>query len=204
MDAVIDHLLYGAPELEAGMDEIERRLGARPAAGGRHPAYGTHNALISLGPTCYLEVIAPDPGLPAPARGIGFGLEGLTEPRLVSWALRHPEIDAAAERAGLGAVETGSRERDDGTVLRWRLTDPYAERTDGVVPFLIDWGETPHPAASAPDGGRLVGLDIEHPAPDEVRRALETLGCGDATVRRADLPRLVAAIRTANATVELS
>jgi len=202
--AAIDHLLYGVPELEAGMDEVERRLGVRPAPGGRHPAYGTRNALLSLGPDRYLEVIAPDPGLPVPPRGIGFGLAGVTEPRLVSWALRHPEIDAATELAGLGRVEAGSREREDGTVLRWRLTDPYAERMGGVVPFLIDWGEAPHPAASSPEGGRLIELRIEHPAPKEVRRALTTLGCGGATVCRGDAPGLVAVIRTADATVELS
>lgn len=204
MNVAVDHLLYGAPDLETGIDEIERRLGVRPVPGGRHPAYGTHNALLSLGSACYLEVIAPDPGLPTPDGGIGFGLGRLTGPRLVSWALRHTEIQATAERAGLGAVETGERERDDGTVLRWRLTDPYAERMDGVVPFLIDWGETPHPASSAPYGGRLEELRIEHSAPDEVRRALATLGCGGMVVRQGESPRLVAVIHTTDGTVELS
>ncbi|MFW6088626.1 MAG: VOC family protein [Gemmatimonadota bacterium] len=204
MDIAIDHVLLGVPDLEAGMDRVERLLGTRPAPGGRHPDFGTHNALLSLSPACYLEVIAPDPELPTPDRGIGFGLDGLEEPRLVSWALRHPEVDAVAGRAGLGRVETGSRERGDGRTLRWRLTDPYAERMGGVIPFLIDWGETAHPAASAPPGGRLVDLRVEHPSPDEVRRVLAMLDCDDVTVRRGDAPRLVALIRTADATVELS
>lgn len=205
----IDHLLYGAPDLEIGMDAVERLLGPRPVPGGRHPAYGTRNALVSLGPACYLEVIAPDPGLPTPDRGLGFGIEGITSPRLVTWAMRSREIETAAERAGLGPVETGSRERADGTVLRWRLTDPYAERMGGVIPFLIDWGETPHPAEAAPRAGRLIELRIEHPAPEGVRRALATLGCRDVTVRRGAAPRLVAVVRaagagTAGATVELT
>ncbi|HSM07907.1 MAG TPA: VOC family protein [Gemmatimonadota bacterium] len=206
---VIDHLLYGAPDLEIGMDAVERLLGARPVPGGRHPAYGTRNALLSLGPACYLEVISPDPGLPTPDRGLGFGIEGTTSPRLLTWAMRSREIETAAERAGLGPVEDGSRERADGTVLRWRLTDPYAERMDGVLPFLIDWGETPHPAEAAPRAGRLIELRIEHPAPDGVRRALATLGCRDVTVRLGAAPRLVAVVRTAGAgtagaTVELA
>jgi hypothetical protein len=205
----IDHLLYGAPELEIGMDAVERLLGVRPVPGGRHPTYGTRNALLSLGPACYLEVIAPDPGLPTPDRGLGFGIEGITSPRLVTWAMRFREIETTAERAALGPVESGSRERDDGTVLRWRLTDPYAERMGGVIPFLIDWGETSHPAGAAPPGGRLIELRLEHPAPDEVRRALATLDCRDVTVRRGAAPRLVAVIGTAgagaaDATVELT
>lgn len=199
----IDHLLFGAPDLETGIDRIERQLGKRPAPAGRHSAYGTRNALLSLGPTCYLEVIAPDPGLPRPDRGIGFGVESLTEPHLVTWAIRHPEIETAALRAGLGPVENGRRERSDGTVLRWRLTDPYAERMGGVIPFLIDWGATEHPASTAPPAGRFVGLRLEHPSPARVRERMAELGL-EVDVGRGEAPRLIAAIRIGARTVEIS
>lgn len=206
VDAAIDHLLYGAPDLETGMHEIERRLGVRPAPGGRHPVYGTCNALLSLGPTCYLEVIAPDPELPTPDRGIGFGLDGLTEPRLVTWALRHPAIEAAAERSDLGAVEPGRRERADGTVLSWKLTDPYTERMGGVIPFLIDWGHTPHPASSAPSGGRLIGLRLEHPSPARVFDWLDHLrvDLAEVDVVGADQAGIAARIETPGGAVELT
>lgn len=201
--ADIDHLLYGAPDLQTGMDAVERLLGVRPTEGGRHPAYGTRNALVALGSTCYLEVIAPDPEQPANPRGIGFGLGGLTEPRLVTWAVRHPEIEAAAKLANLGPLETGRRERPDGAVLSWRLSDPYADRMGGVIPFLIDWGDTPHPAASAPFGGRLARLRLEHPSPGRVRATLEKLSV-DMDVSPGDIPRLVATIQTAEGTVDLT
>lgn len=205
LEPAIDHLLLGAPDLESGMDHVERRLGTRPAPGGRHPAYGTRNALLRLGSACYLEVIAPEPGVPAPDRGIAFGVKGLAEPRLVAWAMRHPAIEKAAGSVGLGVVEAGSREREDGTTLRWRLTDPYAERLGGVLPFLIDWGETRHPAASAPPGGRLLELRVEHPSPAPVRAALQELGIADAVdVGRGDAPRLVAVVRTPDGIVTLS
>ena len=204
--AAIDHLLYGVLDLDEGIDRIERLFGTRPAHGGRHPAYGTHNALLSLGPSCYLEVISPDPGSPLPARGIGFGLQGIDAPRLVTWALRHPEIETAAEQAGLGTVEPGRRERTDGTVLSWKLTDPYAERMGGAVPFLIFWGDTPHPASSAPAGGRLVGLRLEHPSPTRVLERLELLGADltEVDVVRADEPRIAALIETPAGAVELT
>lgn len=57
----LDHLVYAVADLLAGMDEIEQLLGVRPVAGDRHPQYGTHNALLSLGPKTYLEIVAADP-----------------------------------------------------------------------------------------------------------------------------------------------
>lgn len=209
----IDHILFGTPDLAAGMDRIERLLGVRPVPGGRHPQYGTRNALAAIGPACYLEVMAPDPESSAPTRGVLFGLPELAEPRLVSWVLRRPDIERAAADAGLGSVSGGRRERDDGSVVSWRLSDPYADRLGGVVPFLIDWGHTPHPAESAPPAGRLVGLRIEHPAPERVRAVLDRLGV-DSTVAGGspgievvggEAPRLAARIRprTGDAVVEL-
>jgi hypothetical protein len=49
-----------------------------------------------------------------------------------------------------GEVTDGQRVGPTGTVLRWRAT-PIA--LDGrLVPFLICWGDTEHPARSAPPG----------------------------------------------------
>lgn len=203
----VDHLIYGAPELGRGVEAVERRLGARPAPGGRHPQYGTRNALLALGPATYLEVMAPDPELPEPADGVLFALDELEAPRVVTWALRTGEIEAEAGRARergvrLGAVRAGSREQPDGSELTWRLTRPRALPMGGVVPFLIDWGETPHPAAGAPEGGSLVGLRAEHPEPAAAREALAVLGAG-MPVEAGPRPRLAATIRTGGGSVEL-
>jgi len=201
--AGIDHLVFAAPTLEAGIATIEARLGARPIAGGRHPAFGTHNALVALGPEIYLEVIAADPELSPPPRGVGFGAAAVGRPRLVTWALRVDDIDASARAAGLGDVGSGERERQDGSLLRWRLSDPYAERCDGVIPFLIDWAGSPHPAATAPPGGRLIGLRLRHPRPDAVRGRLTPLGL-DVAVTEAAEPGLFAVIDSPAGRVELS
>jgi len=202
LPAGIDHLVLAAPSLAAGIEAIEERLGTRPVPGGRHPSFGTHNALVALGPEVYLEVVAPDPTLPAPARGIGFGAGAVERPCLVTWALRSDDIEAAASEADLGAVQRGLRERPDGRILRWRLSDPYAERAAGVVPFLIDWGNSPHPAALAPTAGALVDFRLWHPDPAGVREQLRLLGL-DMAVTEAPEPGLVAVVESAAGRVEL-
>lgn len=203
----VDHLTYAVPDLDAGISDIERRLGVRPAVGGRHANYGTRNALVALGPQAYLEIIAPDLDLPRPERGRLFGLDDLERPGLVTWVLRHESIEELAERARsqgleLGAVESGRREGPDGTVLSWKLTDPYAMPMDGAVPFLIAWGTTPHPAGNAPAGGELVGLRIEHPTPARVREALNALGV-EMTVEEGPRMQLVATVETGTGQVEI-
>lgn len=203
-----DHLIYGTPDLDVGVDEIERRLGVRPAGGGRHEQWGTRNQILALGEETYLEVMAPDPELPEPDGGRLFALDELEAPRLLTWAVRAPDIEEAAARArtrgvALGPVEAGSREQPDGSALSWRLTDPRAFPVDGVVPFLIDWGETPHPAGGAREAGELVGLTVRHPEPAAVRDALEAVGADAATVEEGERPELVAAVRTAAGVVEI-
>lgn len=204
----VDHLIYGVPDLGAGRDRIERLLGVRPVPGGRHPDYGTRNALVGLGPETYLEVMAPDPDLPRPTDGVLFGLDERVSPGFVTWALRGEEIEARAAEAGshglaLGPVEAGSREKPDGTVLTWKLTDPRVLPCGGAVPFLIAWGETPHPAGTVPGAGELVGLRLEHPDPDAVRGGLAALGV-EAQVTAGPRARIVATIRTPDGDVEIA
>jgi hypothetical protein len=203
----VDHLVYAAPDLRRGMDAIETLLGVRPIPGGRHPSFGTHNALLSLGAATYLEVLAPDPDLPRPERGALFEEQAREGPRLVTWVARSEAIEGAVDAlraAGFdpGVVEEGRRRRPDGTMLSWRLSDPYAMPLGGAVPFVIAWGETPHPASAAPSGGRLIALRIEHPEPARVHQALDALGM-ELDVRPWDRVRLAATIETAEGIVEL-
>lgn len=196
----IDHLLYASASLERGMQEIEALLGVRPVPGGHHPRYGTHNALLSLGPGTYLEVIARDPDLAAPERGVLIDIPENGESRLVTWVYRVEDIEQsvkAARHAGLelGRIELGSRTSPDGSELHWQVTDPYAVRMNGVIPFLINWGDTAHPARVVPSGGELVELLIEHPDPARVRQALALLEA-DVNVARGDEIRIVARIST--------
>ena len=208
LPAGLDHLIYAAPDLDEGMDSIERLLGVRPMIGGRHPDLGTRNALVAIGGEAYLEVIAPDPGLPAPARGRLFDADTFPQPALATWVLRDESIEAVVSRArdrgvNLGEVAAGHRRKPDGTRVSWKVSDPYAMPLDGAVPFVIAWGDTPHPSLAAPSVGTLSGLEVEHPDPAAVETALGVLGVA-LPVACGERFRLKATIRTGAGDVEVS
>ena len=177
----VDHLVYASADLERGIAEVEQLLGIRASLGGQHPNWGTRNALVALGPNSYLEIIAPDPDHSPPAEGRPFGLDALGSSRLVGWAAKGSGLtnfqDAAAQHGvELGRVLSGSRKQADGTVLMWKLTDLRCVIADGIVPYFIDWGTTPHPALAASRGATLVSLVATHPDADRVRQMLRTIG----------------------------
>src|SRR5918993_793707 len=89
--AALDHLLLGAPDLDAAVAWFEKTTGVRPVIGGSHPGMGTRNALVSLGGRQYLEIIAPDPG--QSAYNFHIDVRVLPEPRLVTWAAVTPAVE---------------------------------------------------------------------------------------------------------------
>lgn len=207
MLARIDHLVYATPDLALGVERVEAALGVRPTPGGQHPGRGTRNALVALGPASYLEIIGPDPGQTDPATPRSFGLDTVTTPRLVTWAVKSVALDAvvaSATRHGidLGRVLDGSRRRPDGVQLAWRLTSAAVMPVDGLVPFFIDWGSSPHPARSAAMGATLVDLRAEHPDADRVQAMLRALDI-ELVVGRGPAPALIATIDGPHGHVEL-
>jgi Glyoxalase-like domain len=203
----VDHLVYAAPDLAAGVAAVERLLGVRATPGGAHPNRGTRNALISLGARTYIEVIGPDLDQPVPADPRPFRIDELSTPRLVTWSAYESDLEGLLQRAAgsgitLGAIGAGSRTRPDGVLLTWQFTDPRALPADGVVPFFIDWGQTQHPAAGSTFGGRLVDLRAEHPESTGVRAQLAALGL-DMAVSDAPAPAIIATIHGQLGPVEL-
>jgi hypothetical protein len=177
----LDHLVYAAPSLEEGCDYLETLLGVRPLPGGRHPGLGTHNALLGLGPGVYFEVIAPDPSQRDLAREPWMGSGRVTAPHLIRWAAKTDDLPGLLRRAAaagieLGTVGGGSRKRPDGSLLSWQLTDPDVDPSGGILPFFIDWGDSPHPADSLPSVGRCRSLRAEHPDAANRRQEIAVLG----------------------------
>lgn len=206
--ANLDHLIITVPELEAGVAEFERLTGVKAVAGGRHPGRGTANYLIGLTPAgwpegahTYLEILGPDPQQEAPADGTlpldAHLAQGLT---LQTWAI-HPHAflakvaGANTEGIDFGEVRDMSRETAEGELFEWRLTSRSPLPSKGTQPFLIDWGESTHPAEAALPSVELLEFSIESPDAEESRRALDVLGAGDTQVVEGTEHRLHARLR---------
>src|SRR5215472_18900271 len=87
--ADLDHILLGTNDLDHGIDWMQERSGVRAIFGGVHPGRGTRNALLSLGPRRYLEIIAPDPQQASAAshNDMANRVRAAQEPRLITWAV---------------------------------------------------------------------------------------------------------------------
>ena len=204
-EPLLDHLVYATPDLESTCRELETRLGVRASAGGQHPGRGTHNALISIGPKAYLEIIAPDPLQPE-TRPVWFGIDQLTAPKLITWAVRIDDLEAFVKEispsTNVGAVRSGSRKTPQGATLSWRLTEPQLVQGVGLIPFLIEWSSRQHPADSAITGPRLVQLRLEHPEPELIRKQLNSFR-PEVAIEQGSSPALVAIFEGASDLIEL-
>ena len=99
-------------------------------------------------------------------------MRGIPFPRnsgLTACSIRDIQASSKALREAAvlpGPIDGASREKPDGTVISWELTDPCTRPLNGAVPFLINWGSTVHPSEFAPPGGQLVELTVTHPEAD--------------------------------------
>jgi hypothetical protein len=181
LTANLDHLVLGVPDLETSVKNFAQTLGATPTLGGRHESIGTHNAILPLRGGHYLELIALDPSSPNPPLGPPWGLETLKEPRLITWAAATRDIDSAIEQARNAGYDPGtaidvSRDTPEGEHLTWRLTVSTEFTADGLIPFLIDWGSSPHPSGTSKAECSIEDFAAEHPDPESLRVMLDALG----------------------------
>ncbi len=202
----IDHLIIGIDDLDRGIAEIERRTGVRAIPGGVHPGRGTRNAVLSLGSSCYLEIMAPDPA--QPALGWYRMLPALRQPRLVGWVVHTSDIQRLAARArsagfAIDGPASGSRARPGGKTLRWNAFTLKDDR-GGLLPFFIEWHpESVHPSADAPPGCALERFLVRSPAREELARECAALGLA-VDVETGPAPSLLAAIQGPSGRTELA
>jgi len=179
-----DHLVYAVPDLQVANQMLTQGLGICPAYGGEHAAdYGTCNSLLSLGPDCYLEVLAPVEAGGQQRPPFAEGVAALPEGDVITFAIASadlPEVARRARAAGLGVREgtANSRVTPEGHTLRWRGLYLDSEAYRGLVPFCIDWMDSRHPSLTAPAGAAVNELFVTHPQPEGLRAIYAALGLG--------------------------
>jgi catechol 2,3-dioxygenase-like lactoylglutathione lyase family enzyme len=204
----LDHLVMAVPDLPAAVDWFAEHTGVRPAAGGRHPGWGTANYLVGLGGSAYLEIIGPDPDVIDLPAALPLHVGTVTEPTLVTWALRIFGMDDVVDRLRDSGYDPGepagmSRRTAEGYLLAWSLTPDTVLTTGGLVPFLIDWGTSPHPTkAPGLPQVELLEFTAHSPNPDEIKRQLAALDV-ESAVLAGPTPALSALIRTPRGEVRI-
>jgi catechol 2,3-dioxygenase-like lactoylglutathione lyase family enzyme len=153
----LDHIVIGVGDLDASTATLAGLLGRRPSWRGRHPAYGTANALFRLDRT-YLELLSPvGPGavgdmLRASLDQNGDGLFALAfgtpDAHACALELRERGLSAADPVDGSGLENTSGVERG------WRNVMIPQSETRGVNLFAVEHRSPPELLPPAPPSGR--------------------------------------------------
>lgn len=174
----------------------------------------------------YLEFLAIDDEnvtFSSSGQSYSFGItrETCLIPQTLTWAVRATSIASARadsqtteqNKSDLEVIANqnsfpireGSRTLSTGAVLEWRMTrESDQDAHGGVLPFLIDWLQTPtsiHPGQTSPSGCRLVSLRIVTPRPSEIAQKLQNRRVANTLVEKGPKEELVVKIATPNGKV---
>ncbi|WP_441491052.1 VOC family protein [Bosea sp. 2RAB26] len=180
----LDHLTVIAPTLVEGVAHVRSCLDLDVPFGQRHAYMGTHNHLLQLGGTVYLEIVALDPDAQVPGRARWFGLDDRIAVkadwdagrRLRGWVARTSAIDLVLR----GREDIFGRK----VSLPWSapsfdfaIPDDGALPLGGAAPSIIDRRGKPRAMAAIADlGARLRSFTLAHRDAAALSTLYETLG----------------------------
>lgn len=186
MKPIFDHIALGAATLDQGVAWMREKFGIEMEVGGEHPRMSTHNRLTRTGSDNFFEVISINPAAPAPAETRWYRMDDpairaavAREPKLLSWIVAVPDIDAALETARSLGLDLGEGIEVSRGDLVWRLSvRPDGDLPEGgTLPVFIQWPEGPHPCMRMPDLGlRIEEIRLAHPDPAWLGKTLDALG----------------------------
>jgi len=179
----LDHITVTAPNLAEGVLHVRNCLDLDVPFGQRHAYMGTHNHLLQLGDTVYLEIVALDPEADAPGRPRWFGLGDQNKVRrdwdegrrLRGWVARTDAIAAIiaahggifGEKVPLPTVNSS---------FDFAIPKDGSLPLDGAAPSIIDRRGRPRSMATIVDlGARLKSFTLEHPDAAAVEALYRTL-----------------------------
>lgn len=180
----LDHLTVIAPTLAEGVAHVRECLDLDVPFGQRHVYMGSHNHLLQLGDTTYLEIVALDPEGTPPGRALWFGLDDQKQVRrdwdagrrLGGWVARTDGIDDVLKgREAIFGRKVGLPM--DLPVFDFAIPDDGSLPWGGAAPSIIDRRGKPRSMATIADlGARLRGFQLEHPEAEAIAALLRELG----------------------------
>jgi hypothetical protein len=167
----LDHLTVIAPSLAEGVAHVRACIDLDVPFGQRHGYMGTHNHLLQLGDSVYLEIVALDPDGTPPGRARWFGLDDQKAVRvdwdagrrLRGWVARTDAIDSIlAGRAGIFGTKVSLPWTEPS--FEFAIPDDGSLPLDGAAPSIIDRRGKPRAMATIADlGARLPSFSLAHP-----------------------------------------
>jgi hypothetical protein len=202
----LDHFMWAAADLDAGVAAFKRLSGVRAGIGGVHPGRGTRNALASLGPAIYLEIIAPDPAQKLEGTP-GAELRGITTPRINALVAASQDLEALQKAYAAGGIGSdildGGRTTPAGAFIRWRILIPQRNNLGPFAPLFIDWLDSVHPGKTATPGCALARFEAGHPEADSLAGLWRSLGL-EIPLTKADRPCFLADLVTPTGPLRLT
>ena len=92
----LDHLIFASPDLSEGVRIIDSFSRQKAVPGGPHVNFGTENYLLTFNDKTYFEIIGIDRNQEKPTRPRPFGIDTMTSPALVGYAI-HPTANETLE-----------------------------------------------------------------------------------------------------------
>ena len=201
----LDHLSVIAPSLEEGVSHVRKSLGVDIPFGRKHTNMSTHNHLIKLGDTVYLEIIAIDEDVPPQPYPRWFGLDNHAVVRsnwdqgrrLRGWVASTDHFEQHMAKHAL--IYGEKREFKSGSSSYFfAVPRDGALPMDGMAPSLIDRrGKKPSMPSDADVGCKLVSFSIKHPEIRAVKKLYQTLEvAGSPEVKHGESLHYIADIAT--------
>ncbi|MBM7702240.1 VOC family protein [Metabacillus iocasae] len=149
MQLSFDHLVHFSPNPEEAKSELLEQ-GVHVIKGGHHESWGTFNTLSYFG-LSYIEWLGFHDRLLA--EGVTdndlirqFVKEGTAIGHFGRFALRTERIEDVSETLKEKGYDVegpvaGSRRREDGSMLEWKMLFVRSDEHELPLPFFIEWGE---------------------------------------------------------------
>jgi len=131
----IDHVIYGAVDIDATAERLRRDYGLGSVSGGNHLG-GTTNLLVPLAPPTFLELIGIGDTSLADGAWLEQALAG--HDRVLWWVLGVDDLDETARRRGL-PIQLGTMEMAGGITASFRT----AGMPRYPLPFFVDYRSDP-------------------------------------------------------------